>query len=503
MLQNLYEGYSYVPSDAAIKYKNSIINYGRLNEHLIECSKMFSCMNCATTVLIMMDKGVEIVIATISVFLSKNVFCILDKNITEITFNEIIEETKSSVIFTDLKNSKRIEKIAEQYKINIVVVDFNCETEELSISQKNIYDIRRESNINIDDSHIIYTSGSTSKPKGIICSRSSMWSFIKWEYNYLQLDSKVNVSQMSAPWFEPYLRDVFLALFSGGCICIPTKREEFDPKAFYKFVEKMQIDVLHIVPTLFRYLFFNEKLGEHNIKHILLAGEMLYGADVRKYYEKYDFGNLYNLYGPTETTMAKFCYKISTKDQTDFRIKVGKPLPDTEFWLLNENGKLAENKQIGEVIISTKQGTYGYLDKSMTKNVFGWLDDGTTIFKTGDIGYVDNEDNLELVGRKDYMQKIYGQKVYPEEIEGVINICANVKKSMVFIDNNKIIALIESNDYFDIDELVYTLTKNLIAYKHPHFIYVVENIPVNKSGKIDRNRFKSCSDINYKLKFII
>ena len=107
MLQNLYEGYSYVPSDAAIKYKNSIINYGRLNEHLIECSKMFSCMNCATTVLIMMDKGVEIVIATISVFLSKNVFCILDKNITEITFNEIIEETKSSVIFTDLKNSKR------------------------------------------------------------------------------------------------------------------------------------------------------------------------------------------------------------------------------------------------------------------------------------------------------------------------------------------------------------------------------------------------------------
>ena len=74
MLQNLYEGYSYVPSDAAIKYKNSIINYGRLNEHLIECSKMFSCMNCATTVLIMMDKGVEIVIATISVFLSKNVF---------------------------------------------------------------------------------------------------------------------------------------------------------------------------------------------------------------------------------------------------------------------------------------------------------------------------------------------------------------------------------------------------------------------------------------------
>ena len=121
---------------------------------------------------------------------------------------------------------------------------------------------------------------------------------------------------------------------------------------------------------MFRYLFFNEKLGEHNIKHILLAGEMLYGADVRKYYEKYDFGNLYNLYGPTETTMAKFCYKISTKDQTDFRIKVGKPLPDTEFWLLNENGKLAENKQIGEVIISTKQGTYGYLDKSMTKNVF-------------------------------------------------------------------------------------------------------------------------------------
>lgn len=503
MLQDLYQHHSYQPADRAVLYKKTVLSYAQLDTCLAQCSASLPYDTYSNIILIVMNKGIELVLSTLCVYFSNHVFCIIDGNTTEDGFNQIRNETKANVVFTDAKNFKKLAAFSLADKVHIVQFHFDESSQSLSFKSQGELFPPPKTELNKDISHIIYTSGSTGTPKGILCSRKAMRHFIKWEYDFLQIKSKVNVSQLSAPWFEPFIRDLFLPLYCGGCICIPTKREELDPKAFAAFVTEKEIDVVHIVPTMFRFLFLNPSMEAHQIAHILLAGEMLYGTDVDKYYSKYTNGALYNLYGPSETTMAKFFHKITIDDKNNFRVQVGRPLPGTSFWLIDEAGRRAADGSAGEVVICTKHGSYGYYNKETTKKSFAFLKDGSTVFHTGDIGQLHADGSLELLGRRDYMRKVYGQKVYPEEIESTINQYPEVKKSIVVIDENKIIAMLEIEKEFSIDALSAIINQNLIPYKRPHFIYVVDKIAVNKSGKLDRKYLQKISDITYTKKFMI
>lgn len=507
MLQDLCHYDLYHPDDNAIQYKNMVLSYGRLDELLHQCRPALPYDSCSTVILIVMNKGIELILATLSVFFSNHVFCIIDVNTTQDGFSHMIRETNANVVFTDSKQFKKLCPMASKCGIHIVQFQFDESGGCLSVKREGALIPTSKLERNEDISHIIYTSGSTAAPKGILCSRTALWHFIQWEYAYLQVKEKPHVSQMSAPWFEPFLRDVFLPLFCGGCICIPTKREEFDPKAFENFIREKKIDVLHIVPTMFRHLFLSSVTVEHSIAHILLAGEMLYATDVDQYYGRYQNATLYNLYGPSETTMAKFCYQIARdgkrNDDSAVRVKVGKPLPGTTFWLVNETGESVAAQEPGEVVICTKDGSYGYCNREITKKSFAFSADGSTVFQTGDIGKVHDDGNLELLGRRDFMRKIYGQKVYPEEIESAINQYSKVKKCMVFIEENKIIAVLEVEKDFSITVLSALVNRCLVPYKRPHYIYVVDRISVNKSGKLDRKYIQKISDIPYTKKYMI
>lgn len=506
MLQDLdlYRDAPYHPADKAVHYKQTVLSYGQLNEYLEQCRAALSYDTYSKIILIVMNKGIELICSTLSVFFSKHVFCIIDVNTTEDGLSQIINETKANVVFTDAKNFKKLFCVFSKHQLHMIKFHFEESSCTLSLDIQAGLAPATQIGLNDDTSHIIYTSGSTAAPKGILCSRKAMWNFIKWECNYLQIEHGVNVSQMSAPWFEPYLRDIFLPLYCGGCICIPTKREEFDPKAFAAFAQEKKIDVLHMVPTMFRYLFLNPAVViEHAIAHILLAGEMVYGTDVDQFCRQYQHSALYNLYGPSETTMARFCYSISVDDKNSFRVKVGQPLPDTAFWLIDEHGQTVYDNKPGEVVICTKYSSYGYCNREITEKNFSFLKNGSTVFKTGDIGKIHDDGTLELLGRKDYMRKIYGQKVYPEEIESAINQYAQVKKSMAVIHENKIIAMLEIYKDFSIDSLSEIINRTLIPYKRPHFIYVVDKIALNKSGKLDRKYMQKISEIEYIKKFMI
>ena len=155
------------------------------------------------------------------------------------------------------------------------------------------------------------------------------------------------------------------------------------------------------------------------------------------------------------------------------------------------------------MVIYTKQGSYGYLNKIETSACFEFLEDGVIAFKTGDIGMVCDDGNLELVGRQDFMKKIYGQKVYPEEIESILNKHKGIDKCVVLIEENKIVAVAEVNKHFSIKEVVSITNEFLPPYKRPRCFYEVAQICLNKSGKIDRKKIQSLQEIQYVKKYMI
>lgn len=470
-----------------IEYKGNELTYHKAHILMDEIEAVIKDNRCPQVIAILMERSVELVLATLSCFDSEHIFCILDINMSVEKISESLNELGSNLILTSEKQYSKIERNACVQEWNTVVLNYQEKTSAILIENNIIYGKRERRIDNPDCSHIIFTSGTTGKPKGIICSRKSTIAFIKWERSYLDLEEGVHIAQMSTPWFDPFLRDLFLPILCKGTLHIPTERECFDPKAFFSFCAQNEIDLIHIIPTLFRQLFLGERDEySHNIKFILLAGEMLFGVDVKKYFKKYKSGSLYNLYGPSETTLAKFCHRISVKDIDSETVKVGKPIGKTFARIIDKDGNSLPKCVAGEVVIHTEDGSYGYLDNNIqNENMFSWHSSCCS-FHTADRGFIDEEGDLVLLGRIDNMRKVYGQKVFPEEIEGVLLSCQGVRECRCDITNNRISAYIETDPSFDIVFVKLALS-SFVKYKRPRKIMVVDHIPVNKSGKVDRN----------------
>lgn len=482
----------------SIVYEDRVLTYRDLQSKSLNVVNYLLDNNFSSVVIVFMNRKVETVIAILSIILSDKVFCSIDTNLSKENILEILKETESNVIITDNKNLINIpSKIADYCNIFVMENGEVCNFIKPEIENKK--SINTFINNMVDLSHIIYTSGSTNKPKGVLASKKSLEHFISWEYKLLNLNNQiVNVVQISNPWFDPYARDIFLPLFYGGCICIPNNREMFDSKYFFKFVIKNNVNVIHIVPTLFRQIFLNQKYyDKRGIKYILLAGEMLFGDDIKQYNERYNDGFLYNLYGPTETTMSKFYHQINEYDEKNKHIFVGKALPDTYCKIIDNDGKELPAGMEGEILICTKYASLGYLKRTDDNlSHFSFCDNGFVEYKTNDMGILHESGELEIVGRKDNMKKIYGQKVHSEEIESVILEYSNIENCATYIKNNKIYSLIVAKNDFDLDKLVMLLNEKLQPYKIPEKIILVKKIPTNPNGKIDRRNLSNLNPSN-------
>jgi amino acid adenylation domain-containing protein len=290
-----------------------------------------------------------------------------------------------------------------------------------------------------DKVYIYFTSGTTGIPNAITGKNKSLAHFIEWESNELAVQPTVRVSQLTPPGHDPFLRDIFLALTNGGCICIPpNKNNILEPSLLCEWIDQLNIEIIHCTPSLFSVM--NRKMLSDNdfknLKYVLLAGEKIIPSQLTYWYET--FSNriqLYNLYGPTETTMAKLFYPIQPQDAWRSSIPIGKPIKATRVLIMN-NKKICDVGEIGEIYIRTPYMTYGYFNNEHLQNERfiqnPFKKEKDIIFKTGDLGRLLSDGNIDFVGRVDRQIKIRGQRVELSEIEndflqikGTIN-CAAV-----------------------------------------------------------------------------
>lgn len=369
-------------------------------------------------------------------------------------------------------------------------------------------------NISREDScYIIYTSGSTGQPKVIEGLHKSLSHFIYWEVNEFKLNSDTRTCLLAPISFDVSLRDIFVPLLSQGTLYIPDQDIK-QPEVLVNYIKENKITLLHIVPTLFRGItnlisdFYEQGKKLESLDYILLAGEPLYGSDVNKWYENSkNKVELVNLYGPSETTLAKTFYRLPVKKNDPISIiPLGRPIPDTSILILNQSMKLCRKGEIGEIYIRTPFRSKGYFkspDLTSTcfiKNPLNTdLDD--LVYRTGDMGkYIDNH-KIAFVGRKDFQIKIRGNRVELREVELAVESYPNISQSVVSpIVNGKDIALacyytVESS--VSVDSLSSYLSEVLPSYMVPSYYIVMNEFPVNINGKLNRRALPPPEDLLY------
>jgi len=241
-----------------------------------------------------------------------------------------------------------------------------------------------------------------------------------------------------------------------------------------------------------------KRLEDENIKFnlrlIILGGEAVYAEPLKYWKNKYENIAIYNGYGPTETTIFAIMGEITYKDILNNNIFIGYPLINYNIKIMDKNMEMLPFGCIGEICISGVGVCNGYLNnETLTNEKFIKNEDnGTVIYKTGDVGYIGLDGRIKYIGRNDNQVKIRGFRIEIEEIEKELLKCKDVTKAVVFPieDENytkKIIGFIETNKENYTEEVINQIRKNLTAYMIPK-LYQVNEFPLNDNGKVDRRK---------------
>lgn len=354
-----------------------------------------------------------------------------------------------------------------------------------------------------DDSlYVYFTSGSTGKPKGIVGKNSSLLQFLQWEAAAFQITAAARFSQFISPYFDAFLRDVFVPLSTGGTICVPPREEDFlTPEKIIPWIHQQDISHIHCVPSLFRVFNSSTLTGGSfpSLKYVMLSGEKIEPSELKNWFGIFQNRiQLVNMYGPTETTMIRCYYLIQPGDVSKVRIPVGKPIAGTKILICDKNLKPCNTLVPGDVYIVTDYASKGYLnDPELTAQKFIRINAGTAdeaiAYKTGDIARKLVDGTIDLLGREDRQVKINGIRVELDEIESALIKSGMVQQAVVVQDkhaNDALTAYVVLQTGINQDKLSrhalrQNLENKLPAYMIPANIVAIETLPLLSNGKIN------------------
>ena len=356
-----------------------------------------------------------------------------------------------------------------------------------------------------DPAYIFFTSGSTGMPKAVLGRHHGLSHFLDWQRSRFEVTPADRVAQLIGLSFDPLLRDVFLPLTSGATLCIPQQRDLLDPAAW---LAREAISIVHTTPTVMQSWQQGSRAvgGLPALRWLFVAGEPLTGALVGAWRSRFGaHGRIVNLYGPTETTMAR-CFHVLA-DTPDSGIQpVGRPLPDSQALVLNPQGRRCGIGEIGEVVLRTPLRSLGYVglpeenQRRFRKNP--WRDDvNDLLYFTGDLGRYQVDGTLEIAGRLDDQVKIRGVRVEPAEVMAALARHPSVRQCVVVPmpdeqGQPRLVAYVAIVATLDnplggapraADLRTHLATQLPEAFVPATFVFM-DNLPVQPNGKVDRKR---------------
>lgn len=483
--------------NVALECGEEKISYEELDRHSNCIANMILSSNGNkkfANICILLNSKTRFITAMIGIFKAGCVFVPLDPAYPDKRIKKIIETVEPTMIITDPDNIYRLKNCSLNENTKVIAVSNQFYSDDKSqMHQPNV-------SYSIDDPiYIYFTSGSTGAPKAIVGKNNSLVHFIEWEMETFGVDETFHISQLTTPSHDPLLRDVFVALFSGGKVCIPkTKEMILDSEQLINWIDQSRISLIHCTPSLFR-MFNSLNLSKQHfsqLKYILLAGERIIPWELKSWFERFNNRiQLVNLYGSTETTMVKTFYLLKPGDVNRRSIPAGVPMKGAKVIILDNNMEVCPPGALGEIIIRTPYRSLGYynhpeLNKSkFIQNPFS-NNPNDLIYKTGDLGRILPDGNLEFCGRADRQVKIRGIRVELEEIENEILKYAPIKECAVHlisssVNDEMLAAYYVSNVEVDEAELRSFLEDSINHYMMPAHFINLETMPLTPNGKLD------------------
>lgn len=350
-----------------------------------------------------------------------------------------------------------------------------------------------------DPAYLMFTSGSTGFPKGVVISHANVLNFIAWAQDRFHIKADDVFSNVNPIYFDNSVFDFYSAMFSGSTLVPISTQEVKDPRRLVQIINQQECSVWFSVPSLLVYLLTNRALGKDDfpcVRKIIFGGEGFPKSRLKQLYDLFGHrADLENVYGPTECTCICSAYKITDMDFDDMQ-------------RLAPLGMLASNFAYDILPLDEGEPNYGelfllgpnvglgyYNDPERTSQSFvqnplhnRYHDIG---YKTGDLVYRDTYGQIHFKGRADFQIKHMGYRIELEEIEAALNSLVAVNESAVVYQKlgeglGQIIAFASLAYSHSPEELLRAVANILPSYMVPKRLFLLKALPKNQNGKIDR-----------------
>ncbi|UCH93464.1 MAG: amino acid adenylation domain-containing protein [Candidatus Aminicenantes bacterium] len=342
--------------------------------------------------------------------------------------------------------------------------------------------------------YIIYTSGTTGRPKGVMVQHRNLSAYIHAFETEFHLQADDIVIQQVSYAFDAFVEELYPILLKGGKLVIPGKEMIKDIRALCDFIKKHQVTMITCSPQLLNEL--NDFPFQLTSLRIIISG----GDRLKAEYIKnlMGVGEVYNTYGPTESTVCATYYRCSKDRELPHDVPIGKPITNYRVYILDKYHNLLPIGVSGELCVAGDGVTRGYLNRpELTNEKF--LLNLSYIYKTGDLARWLPDGNIEFLGRIDRQVKIRGYRIELGEIENQLMALKEIKKALVIererkSGQNYLTAYVvvetnrDQNQIPDTAEIKQRLARQLPGYMIPSYIVAIEEIPLTASGKADPKR---------------
>ena len=400
------------------------------------------------------------------------------------------------------------------------------DTEESMAAQAQLFDfeLARSKMSSSDIMHILYTSGTTGAPKGVMVTRAN-WSkyfdTITKIYRYQESDIFSNFAEIT---FDISLQDPICAWICGATVVCATKRDVMNA---VKFIEKNSITIVHITPAMVSYI---KKSGMFKVGALPSVRLSIFIGEALWYKQAYDYSLLcpntviYNTYGPTEATVAVSIFEVEKSVLSKMQQDEASAAPDTkvdsaktpllhdivplgyafdgvEFCVCDEDGVEKGEGEVGELLIGGPQVTAGYWQMP-EKNANAFIErNGSKYYRTGDLVCFRLDENSKRVfyyiGRDGDMLKLHGFRVSLYEVDEQFGALTNYVVRAIAYEvpdeggrSNELVLAVEGADEKECELLYQKGRAHVAVYMQPAYVLALQDFPLNVNGKVDRKAIK-------------
>ena len=355
-----------------------------------------------------------------------------------------------------------------------------------------------------DVAYVLFTSGSTGVPKGVMVTHANIRNYIDWALGYFNISADDHILGTAPFYFDMSTFDIFSALAGGASLNIATDDLLLFPEKLVRFIEQEKITLWKGVSSLLMYMCRAGVIRPGRmplLRTVIFAGEPLDARYLNQWMTTFPEKTFYNGYGPTEATGVSLCYHVSRPPDMGQPIPIGKPCKGAKAILVDENDKLVPSGELGELCIAGTCLAKGYLnDPEKTNSRFtpppAGSDVGERIYHTGDLCRQTPEGDYVFVSRKDYQVKWMGYRIELNEIEMNLMAHPQVRCAVVLLAGTgnggltELAAFYEAETKIASTDLSQFLENRIPAYMIPKKFILVDSLPRNDRGKIARDEIQ-------------